>query len=107
MPVVAGTNIMILSGETLPIEVNVLNSEGEPALNIIAAKFALRNGETMSVRDCAITGSIVSVNFSQQETLLMSGDYEYEFRIRADDNDVDSLIMGRLRVDKGLIVDTI
>jgi len=107
MPTVTGTNIVLLAGETLPIEVNVLNAQGEPATNIVAAKFALRKGTTVTLSDCVITGSTVSVQFSQGETLLMHGDYDFEFRVRADDNDVDSLIKGHLRVKRGLILDEI
>jgi len=107
MPVVAGNNIIFTAGETITIEVNVLNERGEPATNIIAAKFAIQKGVVTIVRDCTISSSTITVNFTQEETLQMEGDYEYEFRVKADVNDVDRLIAGRLRVEQGIITSAI
>jgi len=105
--VTARTNIVFLAGETLPIEVRVLNAQGEPITNIAVAKFALRKDSVVTLRDCNIAGSTVSVSLPQEETLLMQGDYDFEFRIKTGEAFVDSLIMGRLRINRGLIVNPI
>jgi len=105
--VVVRTSIVFLAGETIPIEVHVLNAQGEPVTNITVAKFALRKGATVTLQDCVITGSIISVSLPQAETLLMEGDYDFEFRIKTGEGLVDSLISGKLRINKGLIVDPI
>jgi len=98
MPKVSGNDISIYQGETLPIEVTVYDSSGDPCTNLSIAKFALMHGPTVTTYDCAINGAIVSITLTQAQTLLLSGTYTYEFRAKDTFGEVDSMVIGNLTV---------
>lgn len=103
MPVQSGTSINIYQGETLPIEVTVYDSTGQLATNLTVAKFALKQGVAVIISDATIVGAVVSVAMDQATTLLLSGVYQYEFRVKDADGEVDSLVIGKLTVLAGPI----
>jgi len=103
MPTQSENMIFMYAGETLPIEVEVFGAGGLPLSGISVAKFALKQGATVTTKDAAITGSVVSVELSQADTILMSGIYQYEFRIKDGSGDVDSIVRGLIQVDSAII----
>jgi len=103
MPTQSENMIFMYAGETLPIEVEVFGAGGLPLSGISVAKFALKQGATVTTKDATITGSVVSVELTQAETLLMSGAYRYEFRIKDGSGDVDSIVNGSIQVDPSVI----
>lgn len=103
MPRVTGNNIAIYKGETLPIEVTVYDSTGQLATNLAVAKFALRQGAAVTIRDANIQGAVVTIVLNQADSLALSGQYQYEFRVRDADGEVDSLIVGNLSVQQAPI----
>jgi hypothetical protein len=103
MPTNQGTDISLYKGETLRIEVNVYDSANVPMSNISFAKFAYKKG-TVTVSDATVTidGETISVEIEEADTLTMSGQYEYEFRIKDDTDDVDTVITGHITVMNSL-----
>ena len=55
----------------------------------------------MITKDCTINGAVVSVEFSEAETLELYGDYAYEIRVKSEESDVDSVQTGIISVGKG------
>jgi len=94
----SGTTITIFQGETLPIKITVLDSEKNPATNLQLAKFALKQGDVVTIMDCTIEESVVSIKLSAEQTIDLLGSYTYEFRVKSENEDVDSLIIGSLSV---------
>ncbi len=94
----SGTTITIFQGKTLPIKITVLDSEKNPATNLQLAKFALKQGDVVTIMDCTIEESVVSIKLSAEQTIDLLGSYTYEFRVKSENEDVDSLIIGSLSV---------
>ena len=103
MPRLSGNNIWAYRGETIPIEVTVYDADGNPVTNIDLAKFAYRQGEVKEHKQCTIDGAVVSVLFSESETLSMDGSYTYEIRVKLGD-EVESMVIGRLTIEAGVII---
>ena len=98
---VNGSNISLLARETLPISVTVMADTNTEATDISVAKFKMTDGKTVIAKDCTINGAVVSVEFSEAETLALYGDYDYEIRVKSEESDVDSVQTGIISIGKG------
>ncbi len=90
-------------GETVKLEVEVLNTFGEPAdLTGAQVKFAMRCPDfTLIEKVPVVTGNKLSVVLTPQET-LQAGSHKFEFRIKLND-EVESLKIDVLNITSSVI----
>lgn len=99
-------NVYIKAGETLKIEVVVRNPDGN-LTNLIGAssKFGIDIGETITVKDCIIEGSIVTATLTDEETATLDGNYKYEIVLQTANGERKSLAYGIVVVTKSMITE--
>jgi hypothetical protein len=96
--------IRCLQGETLKVEVNVVDAAGDPKeLTGASAQLAYRKaGEDAAEKVCAIVGSQVSVLFSAADTAAMSGQYSLEIKVKDVSSYVDAVYTETLNIEPSL-----
>lgn len=95
-----GETLYMVLGETKIINVEVLTSVGAHAtLTGANAKFAIKG---MLEKDCTITDNVISVTIEPTET-TKSGSFAYEFRLEDISHQVDSLIIGTIKIKQGVV----
>lgn len=100
MPRVAGELIRIFEGETLPIEVTVLDSDGVPAADIADAFFYLEKRLVSTERACTIAAPLISVVLSAAETFAMRGKYRFAFKATDSSGNSDVVLAGTIWVER-------
>lgn len=99
-------DVYIRSGETLKIEVVVRDADGNLA-NLIgaSAKFGIAIGETITIKDCVIEGSIVTAILTDEETATLDGNYKYEIVLQTANGEKKSLAYGIVVATKSMITE--
>lgn len=81
---ILGTAITIDQGDTLDIDAPITDANGVP-VSLVGAKTRFSfcpKGGTVSRKTCTVLASTVTASFTEEETLLMSGIYDYEMRVK-------------------------
>lgn len=104
MPTNAQDNVYGRAGETLTIDINVRNSDGDNMVLIGAnAKFGIRIGSSMTIKDCTIVGSTVTATLTDEETMVLNGNYKYEIILETIGGEKKSLAYGIIVITESLI----
>ena len=95
----------IYQGETLFVEITVLDSEGAAA-NLLGAEayFAYKNGVTdLVTKPCSIENNIIKTTLEADETAAMLGNYAVEVKLRDLNGAVDTILVSTLKVLKSIM----
>lgn len=97
--------IRCLQGETLKVEISVVDGAGDPKdLTGADAQMAYKKaGEDAVEKSCSIASSQVSVLFSAADTAVMSGQYSLEIKVKDSSGYVDAVYQETLSVEPSLI----
>lgn len=99
--------IRVLKGESLLVEVNVVDAAGVAKDLTGASSLAAykKVGAAAVEKSPTITDNIVSVSFTAAETATMAGQYAIEIKVKDSDNYIDAVYMETLNVEPSLIPD--
>lgn len=96
----------IYQGETIYINITVLDEAGEPAnLTNATAKFVCTKGTETIKKACSIAGNVVTAKLEPADTKAMLGKYLFEVKTQDILGDIDTLQQDYLEVLQSIIPD--
>lgn len=98
--------INIYQGETVNVEINVVDQNGEDvSLFGAEAVFSFRSIDSVEVvsKTCTINGSKINVTMTPLETTNMLGAYQYEVKLKDNNGDIDMILADRINVEMSII----
>lgn len=97
--------ISIYQGETVNVEIKVVDSAGSDVLlDGAEAVFSFKGIESEEVvsKACTIVNSVIKVKMTSAETSEMIGAYAYEVKLLDNAGDVDMILADRINVSMSI-----